>query len=276
MGSSLFKDCLLPDIKSGKVFPAIRKSKIDFYHAGCKLFSFNGSEFRSNVAYLVGFERKLTGEVSERALAELRALSSFKDGYSQIKENTKRHSQPESKQVADLWKKHSCCRKELGEISVLDIELSLDARDDDRSQDRIDLILFNSQDLKIRCFEVKTFSNPEIRVKAGNVPVVDQIARYRNQLETRSEELLAGYAQYVEIVNRLCDLRIPEPKSISEQVDLVVFEFTTEQKKKLIKQFVPTFDKKFNCHAIGQASRASQKGLNKWWTAKHVDPKQNK
>jgi hypothetical protein len=154
--SVLFKKHLLDDIQSGTVFPAIRKGKIDFYHAGCKLFSFNGTEFRTNVSYLVGFQGKPDGEVSERALNELRALRSFDDGYSQIKENTRRYSPPESKQVADLWNKHSCCREELCQISVLDIELSLTAAESDRSSDRIDLILFNSKSLELRCFEVKT------------------------------------------------------------------------------------------------------------------------
>lgn len=265
-GTSLFKDYLAKDIRSGKVFPAIRGGKIDFYHFGRKLFSFNGREFRTNVAYLVGFQDRPNGEVSEKAFKKLKLCSSFENGYPQIKDNTKRYSDPESKQVADLWNNHSCCLNELRRFSVLDIELSLTATVSDRSSDRIDLILFDSESKEIRCFEVKTFKNKELRKKAGRVPVVDQIARYRKQIEKRREELLACYAQYVEIVNMLCDLRIPKPRSISERVDLVVFEFNTPQGTQLKRDFVPTFGEDFKCHAIGEASRANQRTLNSWWT----------
>ena len=47
----LFQDFLQKDIENGSVFPAVRKDRVDFYHRGGNLFSFNGKVFRTNRKY---------------------------------------------------------------------------------------------------------------------------------------------------------------------------------------------------------------------------------
>src|SRR5208282_6268144 len=47
----LFKKCLLPDIRSGEVFPAIRKDYIDFYYAGRRLFGYDKDGFKTHIKY---------------------------------------------------------------------------------------------------------------------------------------------------------------------------------------------------------------------------------
>ena len=48
--ASLFKKKLLPDIKKGEIFPAIRKGRLDFYHKGGKLFSYD-SRFKTHIKF---------------------------------------------------------------------------------------------------------------------------------------------------------------------------------------------------------------------------------
>lgn len=145
MAHPLFKKCLAPDIARGEVFPAIRGRKIDFYCKGQKLFSFTGVVFQSNVAYLAAFEQRPKGEITEIQFCSMKVCRSFTDGYKQIKANLALYEQPESGGVFRLCKKFSAFKDgQPPAIGVLDIELSLESQETDRSQDRIDLVLFNS------------------------------------------------------------------------------------------------------------------------------------
>lgn len=262
--SDLFRNCLLPDIQKGLVFPAIRGGKIDFYHVGRKLFSFTNRGFRSNIAYVVAYQNKPEGEVAESDLANLKLCTSFAEGYKQIRSNTALYADPESEQVAHLWNKHSYCISGTGPIVVLDIELSLNAKEEGKS-DRIDLILFNTNTSQLQFFEVKTFRNREIRSVGGQVPVVAQIERYNGQIERRSEELLAMYQQYVGIVNRLFGTTLPKPQSLWQKVDLLVCEFNTAEGKELKEKIIPHFSHHFVCRSIGEAGNATQRTLQSWW-----------
>ncbi len=48
----LFRDFLHEDIiENEAVFPAVRNNRIDFYHRGGNLFSYNGKVFRTNRKY---------------------------------------------------------------------------------------------------------------------------------------------------------------------------------------------------------------------------------
>ena len=60
MNEQLYSDYLLPDIKKGEVFPAIRNETITFYHKGGRLFSFDGNGFITNIKFASVF--KLAGE----------------------------------------------------------------------------------------------------------------------------------------------------------------------------------------------------------------------
>ena len=261
----LFNDRLLPDIRKGKVFVAIRKSKIDFYHVGRKLFSFDDRGFRSNIAYLDAYKNKPNGEVSESAFKDLELCDSFYEGYPQIQKNTKLHIGRESEQVSEIWKRHSCCRNGADPFIVLDIELSLKAQDEGRTADQIDLILFDRDSQEIRFFEVKRFGNREIHLVQGHVAVVDQIGRYAKQVKTKHKSLLTGYKQYVRILNKLCGGDIPTPKSIDHRVDLLVFGFNSEERKRLKKIIIPEFSRRFHCSYRGKANGASQETLASWW-----------
>ncbi|QGQ22367.1 hypothetical protein F1728_06625 [Gimesia benthica] len=265
--TDLFQNHLLPDIKKGIVFPAVRGGKIDFYHLGRKLFSFDGKSFRSNIKYLVVLDQNRNGEVTEKGFQKLKLCQSFEDGYQQIKKNTKLYVDPESEQVSKVCKRHSYFLDSTGPIIVLDIELSLTAQEEDRTADRIDLILLNQESKQIRFFEVKTFKNKELKEANGHIPVVGQIGRYKEQLanEKRYKYLLESYLEYVEIINMLFGIKIPQPESIDRDVDLLIFDFGKPEQKILEENILPAFSDKFRVSVRGDAGGLSQGTLQKWW-----------
>ncbi len=266
-GHPLFCHRLLPDILAGAVFPAIRVRKIDFYSRGRKLCSFNGKSFQANVAYLAAFQDRPSGEVTEEAFGRLKLCTSFLDGYEQIKKNITLHEQPESGGVSELCESHSCYAGGFaGPIGVFDIELSLEASDEDRSQDRLDLVLFHTELQRLRFFEVKTFDNKEIWSKDGKpADVCGQIARYKEQLTVRQQELLDGYKQYARLMADLCGVRLPEPATIDVEPDLLLIGFDSLQQATITSTLRPEFKGKFHWHAIGNPTSASPATLAKWW-----------
>lgn len=265
--TALFVKHLLPDIRRGEVFPAFRGNQIHFYFKGRKLFGFSSRGFQTNIAFLAAFDNRPSGEVKESSLSKLVLCSTFADGYGQIKKNIELYVQPESREVAELCQQHSICRDNSGPIVVLDVELSLESDDEDRKQDRIDLVLFNMQTLEIRLFEVKTFDDERIWPKGSGVAsVVGQMRRYRRQATTRQSELLENYRQYVSLLNLLYNLDAPLPESIATSADLLVVRFDANQQQQLVAHIIPAFRNEFVCSYIGKASRASQNTIkNKWW-----------
>ncbi|MBI2802613.1 MAG: hypothetical protein HYX63_20430 [Gammaproteobacteria bacterium] len=252
--SSLFKAHLMPDIKEGVVFPAIRGGKIDFYHVGRKLFSYTNQGFQSNIAFVVACQNRPKGEVVERDLGKLTLCTSFVAGYEQIRYNTTLYAEPESAQVSHIWNTHSYCRSDSGAIVVLDIELSLDAKDDGRpGSDRIDLVLFDTISKQLHFFEVKTFNNREIRETNGTVPVVEQIERYNRQVKVKQHELVAMYEQYVRIVNRLFNSELPLPLGVSNQVNLLICDYDGPQEIVLKNKILSRLPAEITCRKIGKA-----------------------
>jgi hypothetical protein len=113
---------------------------------------------------------------------------------------------------------------------VLDIEISFEALSGGRHQDRLDLLLFNKGEKRLRFYEAKHFSNKEIWSKAGTRPkVVQQILRYKDQIERTKLQIIKAYTQYVQIVNELFDLKLEPPQSLDPEVVLLIFGFDRDQ-----------------------------------------------
>ena len=236
------------------VFPAIRKEEMHFYHKGGRLFGFDNRGFRTNVKYTLVLPAgsKSKGDIFKKDLAEIQTIESFTENYDGMKSLVDRYSKSESNEVSKLYEKWSYRKWSSGDIVVLDIEASFSADgqevgedEEDRSQDRIDLVLFDplgedasGEKPELLFVEVKLFSNPEIRVKSDRAKpeegpeVVGQINRYRNQLETRKVEILKAYEEYIREVNKLFGLELPQPKEVIPNVLLLIVGFNEDQNKK--------------------------------------------
>lgn len=228
LSNKLFRDKLEPDIQKGVVFPAIRKGYIDFYHKGGRLFNYQ-KEFSTHKKYasVIKYDNDYISESDFPQKIQL--IQDFAEGYSQIKENCGLYLGEEANGVSSVYHKHSFVKKD-NDIVVLDIEVSFKSQNEDKKQDRIDLLLFNKKTQKLRFYEAKHYSNQELWSAAGTKPeVISQINRYEAQIALERENILKQYGLYVGIMNSLLGCNLPEPEEIDEKVVLFVFGFDRDQ-----------------------------------------------
>lgn len=272
MQHSLFQNKLKADIESGDVFPAIRSGKIDFYHLGRKLFSFDGQRFRTNAKFAFVLTHDRSGEVTEQDLAAAKIESSFEAGYQAIKQNIKLHRQPESLGVSDLCKQYSFAKKsnQFLDWVVLDVERSLVALTNPDESDRIDLVIFHRPTKQLAFVEAKCFANKELEPRDEEAPpVIRQVERYIAQVNDKAMQITDGYRTYTEIVNKLFDLDLPLPEKILPRVGLLVFEFDTSSKDE-VAELQREFKSRYGISVIARGGLKNVEEntfSQKWWPA---------
>lgn len=243
----LFRDYLLPDIEKGLVFPAIRGGYICFYHKGSRLFKYQSGKFSTHVKFgFVPAQGDGNGEFMEGYLGKTPPIASFCGGYDTIKARAADHAKyakPEAKGVSDLHRfspfnktrTEADCRYVLLDTEIAfnpkDIKTDADDADDPgqkHKQDRLDLVLYDTQDRRLLFCEAKHFSNGEF----WNGEVEQQIARYNKQLQNKWEAILKQYGNYVDDMNALFGTDLPRPTGIQKECGLFLFGFNEEQKKR--------------------------------------------
>jgi len=249
----LFNKCLLPDIvekfdtrrdRGRDVFSAVRNNRIDFYHKGGKLFSYDRRNgFTTHHKYASVIKASLPNQYVTDM--NLQAISSFIEGYERIKENCSLYSGVEAQGVSQVYGRFSCAKRTREHhVVVLDIEVSLRRSDGEidlepqetarAHSDRIDLVLFDTESGIIRFFEAKDFSNGEIRAAPGNMPkIVRQMERYQKQLNAPHvrEEIISNYKVHIEVINELFEPEapLPAPQRIDTTPRLLLFGFDQAQ-----------------------------------------------
>jgi len=263
------------------VFPAIRNRRIDFYHKGGKLFSYdatNGFTTHHKYASVVRYNMDIP-YVSDR---NLEAIGNFSEGYERIKENCSRYSGVEASGVSHIYGKYSCAKKDkLPRVVVLDIEVSLRRENEDvdpvpgessrTGSDRIDLLLFDTESGWLRFFEAKHYSNREIRARVGRTPkIVKQMQRYEKQLKKPKlcNEILTAYSNHVAIINQLfshCE-HLPAPLYIDPIPRLLIFGFDDQQYKHRLENEIERLKNCFGLAvcSIGDTSRVRPNTLIQW------------
>lgn len=262
---ALFKNCLLPDIRTGEVFPALRDGYIDFYHGGGRLFTYN-SKFETHIKYAAVADcKKKSPYISESELAQCLLPKDFSSAYGRIKENCKNYSGIEALGVASLYSKFSYASRSLkGDIAVLDIEVgftpdqSKDENADTKKAHKIDILLYNKKTKCLLFVEAKHFSNPEIW--GSNPKVVDQIARYKDSINKHATEIADAYAEYLRIMDNLLEAGGSIKNSIgsiAENVCLYVFGFDIYQHKHAI----PVIKKVLDQHEVCSYTKGGEKSI---------------
>ncbi len=224
----LFKKKLLPDIKTGDVFPAIRNQRIDFYHKGGKLFEYNEKGgFKTHIKYAAVIKNKGKDYLTKSELKAYRLPLDFSTNYDRIKENCTNYAGIENSGIANIYKEFTYFKKKT-DIVVLDIEISFKSLNEEKKQDRIDILLFNKNTKMLRFVEAKHYSNTYIRSK-GVPKVVGQIEEYESQINDKHDDIIKEYGRYVEKINKLFYLDIPKPEGIYDKVTLLIFGFDNDQ-----------------------------------------------
>lgn len=197
---------------------------------GGKLFSYRKG-FSTHKKYASVIKSR-TDYVSECDLQQkIEVITDFFDGYKQIKENCPLYSGVEAEGVSRIYHKYPFTNNGL-DIVVLDIEISFKAKSEERTQNRIDMLVLNKKTQQFRFYEAKHYSNSGLWATEGTPPkVVSQIERYEEQIEKESTTILSQYCNYVRIVSNLFGCCLPEPKSIDNKVTLLVFGYDRDQQK---------------------------------------------
>jgi hypothetical protein len=222
---------------NGTVFPAIRGGYIDFYYKGGRLFTFQ-KEFCTHKKYASVIKSEDNYVLESDFGHRIKLIKNFSEGYHSIKENCSRYSRDEAEGVSKLYHKYPYVRRDL-DIVVLDIEISFKGVEDDKTQDRIDILLFNKKTHALRFYEAKHFSNKEIWATKKKLPkVISQIKQYQKQIKEQKPDILKQYANYIRIMNDLFNCELPEPKEIDEKVTLLVFGFDRDQQQGKMKELL--------------------------------------
>ena len=258
---------LLPDIKDGEVFPAIRNGVIDFYHKGGRLFSYDKDGFKTHIKYASVYQEHPEAYITESMLGKLKQIQNFTDGYKRIKENCSLYSGVEAQGVSKIYENYSFARSKSinSSVVVLDIEVSFEAIEEDRLQDRIDVLLFEKEKKRLIFCEAKHFSNSEIwSEKTENIKVLKQIGRYNGQIKDKEDQIIEAYNNYTKIVKDLFQTALPEPEKICPIVPLVIFGFDRDQLKGRFKElFKEKIGSSITYYPIGNVSAIKLENLIK-------------
>ena len=223
------------DCKDQNVFLAIRNNQIDFYHKGGRLFCFDRNGFKTHLKYASVITANGRDYLTESELSGYRLASDFETNYQRIKENCSNYSGIEASGVSDLYHKHSYLSS--SNVVVLDIEVSFESLDEQKKQDRIDILLYNKDSQTLQFVEAKHYSNKEIWSKP-TPEVISQIERYESQIAERKSEILTEYSEYTRTLNRILNISLPEPTDIEDKVTLLIFGFDNDQKNGRLKKLI--------------------------------------
>jgi hypothetical protein len=220
--TSLWKEKLKLECKSGEVFVALRKDYVAFYYKGGRFLTFDGSDYATNIKYAPVTIAKGT-EIKEKQLGEAVIVKSFLEGYDRLKESASKFADEQKKGQAILW--HACSPVSKEPSVILDIEIGLK---DESGKEAIDVLLYNKSKQILRFAEVKLFSNKDLW-NQPNPKEPKQIQSYKEQIKANKKGILAEYGRYINSLNMVLKTKLKPPAELDDRVALTIFGFDGAQ-----------------------------------------------
>jgi len=213
-------DRLRADIFAGVVFPAVRAGKIDFYHAGGRLYSFDGIGFKRNPNY----SKYDTGTVGldfyEKAKQENK--NKFISGAGEARE----------RQLLDSLNNHTFSSRKTDTV-VLDIEVRLNGSI--YGTKKCDMVLLNTKTNQIMFVEGKLFSNKDVHVAVGFRPkVIEQVARYTAAIAEQGQGIVEQYGNHIKVINELYGTAYSLQVRLIEKAKLLVYDAPSKPRQNAI------------------------------------------
>lgn len=235
--SNLWKNCLEYDCKKQNLFLAVRNNSIGIYHKGGRLFGFEKNVFKTHIKYASVIDNPEKDYLTENELSKQNLISDFNKNYTRLKENCKLYSGMEAMCVSEIYHKYSYLSN--NRIVVLDIEISFKVieKSSGKTQDRIDILLYDLNNQTLKFVEAKHYSNKEIWSKA-TPKVINQIKKYETQIEQNRVEIIAAYENYINAINTIFNLKLPLPLKVEDKVSLLIFGFDDDQKKGRLQKMI--------------------------------------
>ncbi len=227
----LYINALKQDIENKKVFIGLRDNAIDIYYGGSKIYTYSKKTFSSHRKFCINADIK-DDYISQNILDKINIVTNPIDNYKLIKDNAKKYAGIEDKGISNLFNQDYFSKKD---IFLLDIEIALY---DEKSKDRIDLLLLDNTNGELKFVEAKDYTNGELWSKENTKPeVTKQIERYNKRLLDNNyyDNILKEYNKYIAILNKAFNLKINKPKKIIKNTSLYMFGFDQNQKNKIQK-----------------------------------------
>lgn len=266
--ANLFANFLKPDCEKQNVFLTIRNGYLDFYHKGGRLFKFDKKGFHTHIKYAAVIEKKGEDYLTQDKLKYYKLASDFSKSYFRIKENCANYSGLEALGVSDLYHKYSYL-SENKKIVVLDIEVSFKSQEDDKKQDRIDILLFNLETKELKFVEAKHYSNKEI-ISTKKPDVIGQIERYKRQIKDNKPYIIPQYRNYVKILNDIFGTKLPAPEKVCKEVTILIFGFDQDQKNGRLKKLILK-NKVYNGCKVFPMGNVEDIVLENLWNVKEIE-----
>jgi hypothetical protein len=263
--SDLWNNQIKQDCLKQEVFCAIRNNEIDFYYKGGRLFNFDINGFKTHIKYAAVIEPNGKDYLTQDELKQLKLATDFESNYKRIKENCSKYSGAEALGVSEIYHRNSYLSN--NNVVVLDIEVSFESFTEG-TQDRIDILFYNTETATLQFVEAKRYSNTEIRSET-EPKVISQIKKYENQIKARKNEILIEITNYIKILNSIFKINLPEPKEIDPKVTLLIFGFDNDQKQGRLKKLIVEnpFFKGIKSYRKGKISDVVTQNL---WNAKEL------
>jgi hypothetical protein len=258
---------LKPDVRSGEVFMAIRNRYIGFYHKGSNLFNYKNGQFQTHKKFAAVIDTT-SDYITQDELATASLIKNFVSGYGNIKKLAEQYGNPEGSLVFKIFRDHSYAMPQ-NSIVALDTEVVFESLSDVEKSvnDRIDVLLFDKNEKKLKFIEVKRASDSRISSPVNKEPeVVAQMARYNAQIVDKRDEILKQYANYMSYVNQILGIDLPDPEKMANTAGLLVTDFDRpvqkdESHKKKIKKLK---DAGLEIYEIGKTSSVEPITLASW------------
>lgn len=247
----LWNNHLLPDIKAGDVFPAIRDEEVHFYYSGGCMFKYTGDDFKFNRSYFKpDFQTvttkenwkdyKITSDIYEKDYASLPFICKdivgfdFCKEYENIKKVVKQkfYKKNDEKSIAErkyLEKLYPFTfGSENSDVIVLDIEVRANfiTKITNAEYAKCDLVLYNTLESELQFIEAKLCSDKRVK-SSGMLPeVIEQIEKYNSWFKEKEDRdsILENYKNYISIINELFEIKLAEPNTLKDTIKLVLFE----------------------------------------------------
>ncbi|MBC3899829.1 hypothetical protein GH811_09400 [Acetobacterium malicum] len=262
----LWNNHLLPDIKAGVVFPAIRDEEVHFYYSGGCMFKYSGDNFKFNRSYFkpdyqtvttkeTWKNYKITSEIYEKDYASLSFICKdivgfdFCEEYENIKEVVKQKFYKKNDEKSITERKYLeklypfTFGPEKSDVIVLDIEVRANFKtyiDKKAEYAKCDLVLYNTLKSELQFIEAKLCSDKRVKSRGMTPEVIEQIEKYNSWFKENEDRdnILENYKNYISIINQLFEIELAEPNTLKNTTKLALFEGNDYYKKTHLHKLV--------------------------------------
>ena len=256
-------------LRAGHAFLAFRNDEATIYYNGNQLCSLPGANGYAPMIYnhylpitrsrtLANHQKKEPYSVAQWQESIGSAELSFADVIGEILDNLEKESSPESLQASRFYRFSPLNRRSSSELVLLDIEAAFSYTGE--KTDRIDLVFYHKTDRRLMFVEVKRLSDARLYPKGtGAAEVIDQLTRYRQRLETETQQIHRQYNNAIDYYNALSGGNLPHilPES-TPLLGLLLVEFKRSDSKRKNEVQARLKNSGFRSYAIGDTAHVTE------------------